>query len=244
MDIARELAARGEPHGTVIVADFQAAGRGRIRERNWEMERNVSLPFTVLLRYPRIEEIPAALTLRTGLAAALAFEDFVPALRGAVFIKWPNDIMLRSLSESGAGRAKKAAGILTEADGGVVFTGIGINVAQRKFPAALAEKATSIGLAAGVDLNPESRFVLLEKILARLRQELDFVSGGGDAWRRRLDERLYKKNERVRFVCGAANSGGIVEGRLTGIGAGGELLIVPDGEKDARAFITGELQVY
>ena len=52
MTVSRELAAQGQPHGTVVAAEFQKAGRGRIIGRFWEMERGSSLAFTILLRYP------------------------------------------------------------------------------------------------------------------------------------------------------------------------------------------------
>lgn len=230
MDVSRLLAAQGEKHGAVITADFQEAGRGRVRERPWDMERGKNLPCTILLRYGRLEAIPAAITLRTGLAVARAIEDFVPALAGKVTIKWPNDIMIG---------AKKAAGILAEAEAGNVFIGIGINVAQNEFPPALRDKAVSIGGAAGIPIAPETRFALLEKILARLYRELAATD-----WRERLLERLYKKGEPVCFIDGAAGSNRAVEGRLDGIGPGGELLITPAGEARTRAFVTGELRVY
>jgi BirA family biotin operon repressor/biotin-[acetyl-CoA-carboxylase] ligase len=236
MDVSRVLAANGEPNGTVIVADFQEQGRGRIRERLWDMERGASLPFTILLRYRQPGAIPLALTLRAGLAAALAVEDFIPALKGAVQVKWPNDIMIRS---------KKAAGILSEADGGDVHIGIGINVAQNEFPPSLRDKAVSLSLAAGRDIQPETRFTLLEKVIARLHGELENPGGAAETdWRRRLVERLYKNDEQVCFAAGAAGSDRIVEGRLAGIGPGGELLIVPRGECGPEAFVTGELRSY
>jgi BirA family biotin operon repressor/biotin-[acetyl-CoA-carboxylase] ligase len=229
MEISRSLAAQGAPHGTVIAADFQSEGRGRIQGRFWRMEKEMSLPFTVLLRYSRIEDIPAALTLRTGLAVSLAIEDFEPVLRDKALVKWPNDIIIGG---------KKAAGILCEGDG-TVHIGIGINFAQKDFPAELREKAVSIALAAGSDYTPEQRFVLLEKILSRLYDELN----GANDWKSRLEQRLYKKDEQVVFIEGAAESGKEVRGRLTGIGEGGELLITADGETPARSFITGELRV-
>jgi BirA family biotin operon repressor/biotin-[acetyl-CoA-carboxylase] ligase len=229
MDISRSLAAQGSPHGTVVAADFQEAGRGRIHGRAWRMEKELSLPFTVLLRYNRIEDIPAALTLRAGLAVSLAIEDFAPVLHGKVQVKWPNDIIID---------AKKAAGILCEGDG-TVHVGIGINFAQKEFPAELREKAVSIALAAKSDYTPEQRFVLLEKILSRLYEELQ----GAEDWKNRLEERLYKIDEQVLFIEGAAESGKEIRGRLTGIGEGGELLITAEGETEARAFVTGELRV-
>jgi BirA family biotin operon repressor/biotin-[acetyl-CoA-carboxylase] ligase len=236
MDISRELAARGEPSGTVIAADFQDAGRGRIQKRVWEMESGAGLAFTMLLRYPSIEAIPPALTLHTGLALCLAIEDFLPALKNAVQVKWPNDIMISTLS-------KTTAGILTEADGGTVHIGIGINVGQKDFPAHLKEKAASLGMAAGLGIEPCQRFTLLEKILARLYSELwaEGPVGTSSTWRSRLESRLFKNGEQVDFIDGAADSGKAVKGRLAGIGPTGELLLLPDGETQPRSFFAGEL---
>jgi BirA family biotin operon repressor/biotin-[acetyl-CoA-carboxylase] ligase len=235
MDESRRLAEQGLPHGTVITADFQEAGRGRIRGRPWKAVGGKNLFFTLLLRYPNIEAVPQAITLKTGLAIALAVEDLAPPLAGTVQVKWPNDIMIGG---------KKIAGILTEGDGMRVFIGIGVNVAQTEFPAELQAKAGSIALALGAALPAESRFDLLEKILARLYAELAVSENGSAPWRERLAERLYRRGEQVCFIEGAADSGKEVRGRLAGIGDGGELLIVPDGETEERAFVTGELRVY
>lgn len=225
MDVSRKLAASGKPHGTVITADFQEAGRGRIRERGWETEENTSLLFTILLRYPSIETIPAAITLRTGLAAALAMEEFAPGLCTSVKIKWPNDIMLGE---------KKAAGILCEAEGGIVHAGVGINMTQKNFSGALQNKAASMAITLGREISPDERFSLLELILCRFYNEL-----AASDWKHRLEQRLYKKGEAVSFMEGAAESGNLFKGRLAGIGPGGELLI--EGEGGVKAFITGEL---
>jgi BirA family biotin operon repressor/biotin-[acetyl-CoA-carboxylase] ligase len=231
MDLSRRLASDGEPHGTVITADFQEAGRGRGQDRSWQMNRNENLPFTLLLRYPHSGDIPSALTLRIGLAVSLAVEDFAPSLRGLVMVKWPNDILIGE---------KKAVGILCEADGGNVHAGIGINVAQKEFPPHLREKATSIALAAGMNIAPDDRFLLLEKILICLFNELEDAKAG-ESWKNRLEQRLYKNGEQVTFIEGAAGSGMEVKGRLAGIGESGELLITPEGETQSRAFVTGEL---
>jgi BirA family biotin operon repressor/biotin-[acetyl-CoA-carboxylase] ligase len=193
------------------------------------MEKKLSLPFTVLLRFPRIEDIPPALTLRTGLAVCLAVEDFAPSLIGKLQIKWPNDILTGN---------KKMAGILCEADGGVVRIGIGINFAQKVFPEPLRDKAISISLASGMDIESDGRFILLEKILLSLYSELERSD-----WKSRLEQRLYKKNEDVIFIEGEAGSENKVKGCLSGIGESGELLIIPDGEIEPRPFLTGELVI-
>ena len=234
MEVSRHLALRGEVHGTVITADSQEAGRGRIRGRSWSAEKGCTLPFTILLRYPRIEDIPQALTLRAGLAVALAVEEFAPGLAGQVMVKWPNDIMIVN-----APGAKKLVGILAEADGSVVHIGIGVNVAQRQFPEFLRDKATSISLAENREIAAGERFVLLEKILACLYRELEAAGENGADWKSRIEARLYRKGEQVSFAKGAADSGNIVNGMLAGIGSGGELLIM--GDHGLGAFLTGEL---
>jgi BirA family biotin operon repressor/biotin-[acetyl-CoA-carboxylase] ligase len=91
---ARALAARGVRHGTVVVADVQEAGLGRIANRQWKAEKGQNLLFTLLLRYPDIASIPTALTLRTALALSQAIEHIVPAFKGSLRVKWPNDVML------------------------------------------------------------------------------------------------------------------------------------------------------
>ncbi|MDR3276034.1 MAG: biotin--[acetyl-CoA-carboxylase] ligase [Treponema sp.] len=229
MDEARKLSSKISPHGTVIIAGYQTQGRGRIRGRPWTASRGQNLSCTIILRYAP-GEIPPAITLRTGLALALALEDFAPALSGRVRVKWPNDIMLDT---------KKAAGILTEAGGEVVYIGIGVNLAQTEFPPDYAAKATSL-LLAGISeaAAPEARFKLLGYILLRLHAELGPDTG---SWRGRLEARLYRLGGNVSFAPGAADSGELVRGRLAGIGEDGELLIVPEGEAGPRAFVTGEL---
>jgi BirA family biotin operon repressor/biotin-[acetyl-CoA-carboxylase] ligase len=236
MEESRMLAARGEEHGTVIAADFQEHGRGRAG-RPWLAVQGQNLFFTILLRFADFKAIPGVITLRTGLAVSLAIEDFVPPLRGQVKVKWPNDIMLFS---------KKTAGILIESDGSLVFIGIGINVFQKEFPDQIKAKATSIqiemdkaGRSEDIYREGKGRDMLLEHILARLYNEL---TADRTDWRRRLEERLFKKDEHVRFIPGAADSPLQIEGVLKGIDTEGELII--DTGSGKRSFITGELDVY
>ena len=239
MDVSRVLSDQGEPHGTVITADFQEAGRGRLG-RTWNAQRGESLFLTILLRYAGYAAIPKALTLKTGLAVSLAIEDFIEnsglSLRDTIRVKWPNDIMIGP---------RKVAGILTEGDGKTVYIGIGVNLGQREFPEPLRGKATGIALACNAgsaEAVSENRFLLLERILAGLFRELTCPED--DQWRIRLLERLYMRNRAVGFIPGATDSPIRIEGRLHGIGPRGELLIVPEGETEPISFVTGELDVY
>ena len=231
----RALAEQGASHGTVVLADFQKAGRGRGADRPWKAEKGQNLLFALLLRYSGIVSIPLALTLRTALALLRAIEHTLPALKGALRVKWPNDVMLPV-----DGAYRKTAGILAEGDGQRVYVGVGVNVHQRVFPEGIRDKAGSLALALGPAALPDNeRFSLLEAFLGRLRADIE---GPAADWRERLEERLYRKDSRARFIAGPAGAGRAVEGRICGVGEGGELLLRT--ENGIEAFVTGELEVY
>lgn len=125
---ARELAAAGAPHGTLVTAAEQTAGRGR-QGRTWTAPPGRALLMSLLLRdWPRL--LP--------LAAAVAVADVAG---GGAAIKWPNDVQLGG---------RKTAGILVEGrpQEGWMVVGIGLNVALRPgdFPAELRAAATGLGL--------------------------------------------------------------------------------------------------
>lgn len=108
-DRARELAADGAPHGTIVTADEQTAGRGR-RGRRWEAPPGQALLLSVLLR-----DVPDLLTLRAAVAVANACGEHAR-------IKWPNDVLIAD---------RKIAGILCEQRDGEAWAiaGIGVNIA-------------------------------------------------------------------------------------------------------------------
>ena len=142
-----DLAAQGAADRTVVVADYQAAGRGR-RGRAWDAPPGTSLLMSILVR-------PRGTPDRWGgysLASALTVADALARVAGlSTRLKWPNDVLVGG---------RKIAGILLEsrtpaagpgAAGGaaVIAVGIGVNLGQRAFPAALAARATSVVLETG-----------------------------------------------------------------------------------------------
>jgi BirA family biotin operon repressor/biotin-[acetyl-CoA-carboxylase] ligase len=243
MDEARILEGRGAPHGTVISAGFQERGRGS-RGRKWDADGGKNLFCTILLRYGGFDDVPRCLALRTGLALSLAVEDVAGdmgvRLRHPLLVKWPNDVMIPCAVPGGclgAFRYKKTAGILIEGNGTAVFTGVGVNVGQREFPEELRERAGSLSLALG-PLPPSAPLLMLEKLLSRLYGEIE-APRRAPSWLERLDGRLYKKGEPVRFRPGAA-AAAAVEGILAGVGENGEILIRAKG--GTEAFVSGELE--
>ena len=136
-DAVRVLAGEGAPAGTIVIAGEQTRGRGR-RGRAWASAAGQGLFLSMLMR-PRSDQPASSVTLRLGLAAALAIEEVAPV---RVALKWPNDLLIGS---------RKVAGILCEGAfegerAAHAVAGIGINVRQGEddWPPDLARTATSI----------------------------------------------------------------------------------------------------
>lgn len=138
-DELHTLAKQGHAHGLVLLALEQTSGRGR-RGNVWHASPGDSLAFSVLLRPTEPKALWPRLALATGLALALACEDF----RQNVAIKWPNDIHLHG---------RKLAGILVEAGADYAIVGIGININTAHFPAEIADIATSLHRESGTTHN-------------------------------------------------------------------------------------------
>lgn len=180
MDDARELALRGCPPGTVVAAGLQERGRGRGQGTRWLSGPWESLLATVVLAPSQAGFPLTQLSLRAGVAVALAVEE---AAGIDVRIKWPNDILWEG---------RKLAGILCEARAGALLVGIGVNCTQASFPPEIAATACSLAMAAGREVTP---LALLPVVLARLH---DCLSVGD--WRGPVLARLAPGHGTVRGI--------------------------------------------
>lgn len=134
-DLAKNLLVEGAEEGTVVLADAQTRGRGRLG-RSWYSEKGTGLYFSVLLKPPLAPEQYSQLTLMAAVACVTAINQLT---RERASLKWPNDILLNR---------RKVGGILAEhvLDGphpGAIL-GIGINISQSRFPEELQSIATSL----------------------------------------------------------------------------------------------------
>jgi BirA family transcriptional regulator, biotin operon repressor / biotin---[acetyl-CoA-carboxylase] ligase len=235
-DEAAALAARGAPHGTVVIARAQRAGRGRLG-RVWHSPPGENLYLSCLLR-PRCA--PARVPPIT-LAAGLGVVDAVTAAGASAVLDWPNDVMLDS---------RKLAGILTEMSSRGqrvehVITGVGVNLTTERFPPHLCEIATSLRLA-GVEVEPEA---FVTDLLAGLERWFDrFFAGGvpaiAPAWMERAGLRAGHQGKRVRATMAGGVPGGVpggvIEGRVAGIDETGRLQIVAD-DGHAHWIVAGDV---
>ncbi|MBV8431317.1 MAG: biotin--[acetyl-CoA-carboxylase] ligase [Solirubrobacterales bacterium] len=175
---ARSLAEAGAPHGTLVTAAEQSAGRGR-QGRTWSAPGGRALLCSVLLRQP-----PRLLPLAAGIAVA---EEVGPAAQ----VKWPNDVLLDG---------RKVAGILVEGrpQESWAVLGIGLNVAleETDLPPELRQRAGSLRRSAE-EIEPTLERLLLglerwlatppEDLLAVLR-ERDALLGRRVHWQGREGE--------------------------------------------------------
>jgi BirA family biotin operon repressor/biotin-[acetyl-CoA-carboxylase] ligase len=181
-DRAGELARAGAPHGTLVTAGEQRAGRGR-QGRRWTAPPDTAVLMSLVLREPR-EALP--------LAAAVAVCEALPV---AAAIRWPNDVLVED---------RKLAGILVEGrpQEGWGVLGVGLNVTTSGFPAELRETATSLRLE-GVETTTDAVLgALMGALDGWLRRPLDEVL---DAWR----ERDALHGRRIRWAEGDGTAAGV-----------------------------------
>ena len=210
---AKELADSGAPHGTLVTADEQTAGRGR-QGRVWTAPPRSSILMSLVLR--DLEERHALLPLTAAVAVCEALEPLEAA------IKWPNDVWIER---------RKAAGILVEArpvspefvshgwraNWAVLGIGLNVNVQPEDLPEELRESATSIAIAGGKDRDPEQA---LGRLLQSLAHWIEAPSAEVlAAWR----ERDALRGERISWNGG--------EGVADGIDDSGALLVETAGGK-------------
>jgi BirA family biotin operon repressor/biotin-[acetyl-CoA-carboxylase] ligase len=216
------LARAGEPEGTVVVAERQTAGRGRL-DRDWQSPARAGVLLSALLR-PTIEVASwSLLPLITGLAVVEALLAVGQVEAG---LKWPNDVLVDDL---------KLGGILVERVESAVVIGIGVNVSTRanELP---VDTATSLALVGGVT----DREILLKEILRSLeRRYVAWCDTGGagatviPAYRERCETIGHHVN--VHLPGGA-----VVQGEASGIDDDGRLL-VRDAVGAEHAFLVGDV---
>ena len=206
----KRLAKEGASEGTLALAEFQSAGRGRLG-RSWEVPEGTSVMMSILLR-PKFEpQYAPTLTLVMGMAVAKAVKN----LGFDVSIKWPNDVVVSH---------KKICGILTEMgvrDGKIDYAviGVGINVNIREFPEEMADKATSLYLESGREFDrsqiPGLVMEAFEKYYEKFAATCD-LSGLKEEY----ESILANYNQPVRVLAKEP-----YEGVARGITDGGEMLV-------------------
>lgn len=224
----KRLAQEGAPEGTLAIAEFQTAGKGRLG-RSWEVPEGTAVMMSLLLR-PGFEPWNAPmLTLVMGMAVARTIKD----LGFDAKIKWPNDVVVSR---------KKICGILTEMaltgakiDYAVIGTGINVNVSE--FPPELGDKATSLFIEGGKFCRRE---VLPGLVMRAFEEYYEVFLKTCDMTGLKVEYESFLANydQPVRVLDGQAP----YEGIARGISDRGELLVEKE-DGTLAAVSSGEVSV-
>lgn len=235
---AKRCGEEGDPHGTVVVADIQNAGKGR-RGRGWQTLSGTALAFTILLRPEFSPDKASMITLVMALSVAEAVEEVLDGAKDAVAtIKWPNDIVLNK---------KKICGMLTEMtmtpemdEIQYIVVGAGINVnnaSPEEFSEEIRKTATSLKIETGRQI---SRAGLLEKVLLRFEENYATFLETLDLSRLReaYQNHLQGVGNEVRVLDPAGEYTGVSQG----INDKGELIVVKENGEKVQVY-AGEVSV-
>jgi BirA family biotin operon repressor/biotin-[acetyl-CoA-carboxylase] ligase len=229
-DIATELASKGAPSGTVVAADTQTAGRGRLG-RGWVSPAGRNLYFSVVLR-PQMDIKDAPLiTLMCAVEAAVAIKRVTDAEVG---LKWPNDLQLHG---------KKLGGILVESRIGskgleFIIAGLGVNVNSPKedfTEPEVIDIATSLFM---VTKRKQPRAPLLKAISEGLIEGASSLSSAGGKEDMLSLWRLLSNT--IGRQVRAGDPGSAVEGIAEGIDDMGRLLVRSD-DGEMHTILTGDV---
>jgi BirA family biotin operon repressor/biotin-[acetyl-CoA-carboxylase] ligase len=226
---ALRLALENAPEGTVVIADAQSEGRGRL-DRIWESPPSLNLYLSVVLR----PDIPAAasslIPLMVGVAVADIISKYDP---GQVRLKWPNDVLVDG---------KKICGILTEmrtkADRvHFIIAGIGVNINMRKldFPRGIRETATSLRIGTECEIDRIDVAIRLFESLERWYRI--FLSGGEAAIREKWLQYADIIGKRIEVVFKSETQ----RGTVVGLDEHGALLL--EGETGVQQVLAGDVYI-
>ena len=226
---AQELAEKGYPSGTLVVADKQESGKGR-RGRSWVSPSGTGIFMTLMIK-PDINPNNASMLT---LVAALAVAKAITSVTGEeAMIKWPNDIVVNG---------KKVCGILTEMNAQFdyinhIVVGIGINVHNESFPEEISQMASSLMIEAGG--KRFHRAQIIAETMSYFEQYYDTFLKTQDlsALVREYDELLVNMNKAVRVLDPKEP----FDGKAMGITPKGELIV--DTWESRKLVSSGEVSV-
>ena len=213
MDVAKQAIRDGAREGTIIIADYQTSGRGRLG-RKWISSPDDSILLSIIL-YPEIEEL-RLLNMIAALAVAQSIEkltDLKPIL------KWPNDVLIEGKKVSGALIESDVQG--EQANSAIVGIGLNVNLDPSSMPE-ISETATSLKEMLGREV---SRLDMLESLLCEFEELCQALHHGEPIhkeWQRRLDT--------IGREVAVKQGNEVLEGYAESVDKDGNLLLrCPDG---------------
>lgn len=228
--IAKELAERGEEHGTVVVSEEQTTGRGRLG-RDWMSPKFKGISMSIILRPKIVTENISQITL---IGAAAVYKAILK-MGIKTSIKWPNDIVLNR---------RKICGILTEMSGEIdhinyLVMGIGINVnlEEEDLPIDLKDMATSLKIESGKYVD---RKLLIANVLNYFEELYNDFVQNCDV--KETMEICRKNSLLIGQEVQLKNRGSITKAKVIDISDSGELVVVNQ-EGTVEYIVSGEVSI-
>jgi BirA family biotin operon repressor/biotin-[acetyl-CoA-carboxylase] ligase len=229
--VAEGLARGGAPEGTIVLADAQSAGRGRMG-RSFFSPGARSIYLSAILRPRERPEAAHRYIFVAALAVARTVRAFVPDAVDLA-IKWPNDVLLD-------GRKTAGINLPVQAEQGrivwaILGIGVNVNLTAEEFPPELRDLATSVRVAAGIETD---RVQLAETLIETLEREIDRFREDGfaqvlEAWGK------FFRMEGLRVRIGGPGVHPPIQGTVTGVDREGALLLRTDG--GVKRFLAGDV---
>lgn len=210
-DVAWEMAIKGEPDGSVVFAESQKKGRGRLK-RQWFSPKREGLWFSAILKPQLAPNYAPMITAMGAVSIAKAISKYTGL---STWIKWPNDIHINN---------KKVAGILTEISTELdvikfVILGVGVNVNTEEFLPELQKTATSLRIESGRVI---SRIELACEIMLSLENYYNLlISQKWDDITTEWKNLSFALGKRVKVMQTSGN----IEGQAMGIDEQGALIV-------------------
>lgn len=223
---AKQLARDGAPEGTIVIADHQTGGRGRLG-RSFSSPAGMGIYFSLILRPDCLPEELMHLTCAAGIAASDAIANIGQETPG---IKWTNDLVLHN---------RKLGGILTELSVNSqtrkvewAVIGIGINCCQTDFPEEIRNIAISLGI------SPDQRLQLIAELVQSLYRMRQRLLAEKESIMEDFRHRCITIGQEISILRGDQ----VRHGKAVAVDNDGELIVVfPDGHQEAVA--SGEVSI-
>ena len=227
-DVAFEIALKGASEGTVVIADVQTKGKGRL-SRVWQSPAACNLYTSIIIRPPIEPALASQITLMTGVAVAELLSSYYPY----VTLKWPNDVQIGGKKVSGILAQMRTSG--KKIDFIIVGIGININMKREDFEESIQDISTSLREETGGDI---SRVDLTVKLYDSFeRWYARYIRDGFDPIR----DMWLKYNSKGRHVH-VVSGDDLYKGEVVGIDGDGALLLL-DENKITRRIIAGDVSI-
>jgi BirA family transcriptional regulator, biotin operon repressor / biotin---[acetyl-CoA-carboxylase] ligase len=221
-DEAFRLGLTGAPEGTVLIANSQNAGKGRM-QRVWHSPADSNIYTSIILR-PQIEpaRVPQ-ISILAGVAVAETLNRYCP---GTVCLKWPNDILINGKKVCGVlSQAKTTA---SEVDFIVLGIGINVNISYRQFPKEICELATSLAIETGDEISRRELIIGLYENLAKWYKQL-MEEGFG-----RIKEKWMSLTPMIGKPVQVMFGEEVMSGKAIGLDEDGSLILFANGNEEIK----------